>query len=311
VRAFVVAASFLAATVVAPALNATSAYATATVTEPSGSTVKVAVDASGYAAPFTVRARGFEPYENVYIEQCNGRPPSAEHWSATLDCDLSSAPAPAIAGTDGTVTFLASDPNHALHPFVGESPQALFNCLAAKGVSPANGMPDFRDCQLRISSSNTAGTDDQVFLTLALPDGARNGWSSPEFPGSKQSGSGQAGSKPSGSGQAGSKPSGSGGAGSGGAAAPGSSGLASSGSGSGTSSGSSFPYAAVLALVALVAAGATFFLLHKRRSGELRPEPISPQRDTAATETPAALATSARHRKTHHENHRTEIGGSR
>ena len=54
----------------------------------------------------------------------------------------------------------------------GESPQALFNCLspdqAALGV--VNSLPDFRNCQVRLSTSNTNATSDQQFLDLTLPD---------------------------------------------------------------------------------------------------------------------------------------------
>ncbi|MGZ6994588.1 MAG: hypothetical protein ACXVIM_05210, partial [Acidimicrobiia bacterium] len=222
---------------------------------PSGGKVTVTVDGSGYAAPFTVKARGFEPYANVFIEQCNGRPPSAENWAPSLDCDLGSAPAAAIADANGVATFAANDPNHALYPFVGPGPEVLFNCLSAKGASPGNGMPDFRDCQLRISTSNTAATDDQVFLAMRLPEGARTGAGKPTFPSATATPAQNATapatvSKHSGSGAGKSSTNQS----------------ASSESGSGSSS---FPTLPVLLAIAVAAIGGAFFFLHKRRSGRV------------------------------------------
>jgi hypothetical protein len=50
------------------------------------------------------------------------------------------------------------------------SPQGLFNCLSPSAASPANGLPDFKNCQLRVSTNNSAATADQVFLNLQLPE---------------------------------------------------------------------------------------------------------------------------------------------
>lgn len=241
------------------ALGSTSAFAT-TITEPTGGTVTVTVDDSGYAAPFTVKAKGFEPYANVFIEQCNGRPPSASGWSPTIDCDLGSSPAAAIADANGVATFAADDPNHALYPFVGPGPQELFNCLPAKAAAPGNGFPDFRDCQLRVSTSNAEGTVDQVFLAVRLPEDARTGWGKPTFPAASTSG--ESAATPSTAAKA-SGPATD-------ASAAGDRTSSQSGSSSSSSSSSSFPTAAVVLSAAAVAAIAGgFFLLHKRRSGRV------------------------------------------
>jgi hypothetical protein len=67
-------------------------------------------------------------------------------------------------------TFTKDDPNFGFTPFKGESPGGLFNCLSLHDASPNNGVPDFRNCTLRVSTNNAAVTGDQVFLNLLLPD---------------------------------------------------------------------------------------------------------------------------------------------
>ena len=66
-------------------------------------------------------------------------------------------------------TFSATDPNQAFRPFKGESPQQLFNCLAPGQAAPNNGLKNYTNCQVRVSSNNTAVTADQAFLTMTLP----------------------------------------------------------------------------------------------------------------------------------------------
>jgi chitinase len=50
------------------------------------------------------------------------------------------------------------------------SPQGIFNCLSPNDPAPSNGLPNFRNCQIRVSTSNSAATTDQVFLRIQLPD---------------------------------------------------------------------------------------------------------------------------------------------
>jgi large repetitive protein len=145
------------------------AFAATAITSPSSNPFSAPGDATGNPQAFTVSASGFAPGANVFVEQCDGVPATQSGWDAAQDCDLGSSPSPAAADASGNVTFNAADPNHAFTPFKGESPQSLFNCLASGESSPGNGLTDYTNCQLRVSTNNTAGTSDQVFLTLTLP----------------------------------------------------------------------------------------------------------------------------------------------
>jgi hypothetical protein len=166
------------------AVDARAATAATSITKPSTSPVAVPADNTGKPVAITVEATGFTPNESVYVEQCDGKAPTAPDWQAPLDCDLGSVPAAAIARDDGSVTFLATDPNHAFTPFAGPSPQLLFNCLAPKAASTKNAVRSYRNCQLRVSSNNTTETADQQFLTLTLPDGPGSGGAAPGDSGS-------------------------------------------------------------------------------------------------------------------------------
>ena len=145
------------------------AFAATAITSPSSNPYAAVGDGAGNPVPFTVSASGFAPGANVFVEQCDGVPATQSGWDAAQDCDLGSSPSPAAADASGNVTFNAADPNHAFTPFKGESPQSLFNCLAPGESSPGNGLVDYTNCQLRVSTNNTAGTSDQVFITLTLP----------------------------------------------------------------------------------------------------------------------------------------------
>jgi len=144
------------------AVPATSAAAT-TITSPASPLV-VSTNASGV----TIVASGFAPLLDVFVEQCDGVPVSDPRWSATLDCDLGSSPAPAIADAHGTVTF---DGQRNFHPFHGESPQSLFNCVAPGEAAPRNDLPSFSDCRVRVSTNNSAATADQTFLSMRVTVG--------------------------------------------------------------------------------------------------------------------------------------------
>jgi hypothetical protein len=165
-------------------LTATAAPAqteAGTITSPHGNPYVVATDAHGVPVPFTISVSGFQPRSIVYVEQCNGRPTSAPNWSPTRDCDIGTSPAGAITDAKGNATFLANDRNHALHPFAGAGPETLFNCLSPKAASPNNGSKDYRQCQIRVSSSNVFSTSDQAFLPIAFAStggGHRSGSSS-------------------------------------------------------------------------------------------------------------------------------------
>jgi hypothetical protein len=140
----------------------------AAITQPSTNPFDVPVAISGGPEPVTVQATGFAPNSLVYVEQCDGTAPSTPQWSPTAHCDLGSSPSPAIADSRGRAAFLSTDPNHAFRPFVGESPQSLFNCRAPARRPPANGLANFAKCNLRVSTSNTSVTSDQVFVDMSF-----------------------------------------------------------------------------------------------------------------------------------------------
>ena len=160
--------AFFAGTVIG--LAATLACA-GTITEPASNPFTVPGDPAGNPLSFDVSVAGFKAGGLVYVEQCDGTPPTTQGWSPTVNCDLGTSPAAAVVAGDGTATFAANDPNHAFVPFKGPSPQGLFNCLATNDPSPNNGLPDFHDCQLRASTNNTVLTPDQAFVSLDLPNG--------------------------------------------------------------------------------------------------------------------------------------------
>src|SRR5262245_21719110 len=150
----------------------TGVAAAGTITQPTGSPFVVPGDAAGNAQSFTITGSGWNPGGLVWLEQCDGVAPTTPGWRVTINCDLGSAPAAAVAASDGTVTFAVTDANHAFHPFKGESPQTLFNCLSPNDppLDPTNGLTDFRNCKIRMSSNNSIATADQTFLDIQLPD---------------------------------------------------------------------------------------------------------------------------------------------
>jgi hypothetical protein len=155
-------AGAIAAMVIAFGAFAPGTAGATSITMPTG---EPHVDAN---APLAVTATGFQAGVNVYVEQCDGVPPTKQGWDPTLDCDLGSSPPAAVADAQGTATFPADDVNRAFHPFVGESPQSLFNCMAAGERPPSNGLSSFTDCKLRVSTNNSSATPDQVFLPIIL-----------------------------------------------------------------------------------------------------------------------------------------------
>ncbi len=164
------------------ALFATSAIAASTkIVEPSGKPAQVKLDANGKPMAITVKATGFAPDTQVWVEQCDGRVPSDPNWAPTRDCDVGSSPAAAIADKTGTVVFAATDRNRAVQLFVGTGPEQLFNCLTPKGASPNNGVSDYRTCQIRVSTNNAAATQDQVFVPIVFGTSSSSGASKVPF----------------------------------------------------------------------------------------------------------------------------------
>jgi hypothetical protein len=161
-----------------------------TFTTPSGSSGRpfvVPADAQGNPIPFRITGSGWGQRHQVWIEQCDGLSPTAPNWSVTADCDITSSPAAAVSNAGGEVSFPAGDHNYAFPVFKGPSPQNLFNCLSPQQKDPHNGLPDFRNCKVRMSTNNSSVTSDQTFLPITLPEGPLPG---PTRDPSKSGGSG-------------------------------------------------------------------------------------------------------------------------
>ena len=167
-RALVLVTTLIASLTIAIA-GAPSASA-ATITAPTGNPFVVPGNASGQPQSFTVAASGSPPARPCFIEQCDGVAPTDVGWDVDPNCDLGSSPAAATANASGVVTFPANDLNFGFRPFKGFSPQGLFNCLSPSDPSPNNGLPDYRNCKVRVSTNNSASTCDQVFLNIQLPN---------------------------------------------------------------------------------------------------------------------------------------------
>src|SRR5262249_37431714 len=145
-----------------------------TVTTPSSSPFTVPGDATGKPKPFTVVASGFSPGTNVFITQCDGRNPTDPTWTVGLDCDFGLAPGPVNVNASGVATFSGGSPLTGGHSFLafksGLDAQGKFNCIGPDDAPSNNGLPDWNNCRLRVSSNNTIATSDQAFLVLTMPD---------------------------------------------------------------------------------------------------------------------------------------------
>ncbi|CAN5713990.1 hypothetical protein BH10ACT1_BH10ACT1_05500 [soil metagenome] len=161
-------------------LLATPAFA-GTITSPA-SPFTVPGDATGTPQSFTVNGSGFTPGTQVYIEQCDGVSPTSAGWLPTEHCDLGTSPSARIVPASGNVTFPANDNNWGFQPFKGLSPQGMFTCGSATDTDPNDGLPFFKNCTVRISTSNANATADQAFVTLVLPDAETPPPSTPEAP---------------------------------------------------------------------------------------------------------------------------------
>ena len=120
---------------------------------------------------FTIVADGFTPNSAVNIEQCDGVDPSTASWDVTLDCDNGASPPAVISDGTGVATFTAGGA-HSFTAFKGQSPSGQFNCLSPNQppLNPDDQLTDYRNCRIRVASSNTQKTGDQVFLLIKLPD---------------------------------------------------------------------------------------------------------------------------------------------
>lgn len=178
--------NFVVVVVLLVATGVAAAGASPKIVEPSANPVVVQPAAGGKLQPFTIRVSGFQPGEQVYIEQCDGVAITDPHWTPTVDCDIGTSPAPVFTPSSGIVVFGKDDLNHRLVPFRGSSPQGEFSCF---GATAQKGNPNFGTCKIRISTNNTQPTKDQLFLELVLAGHAgSSGSSSGSGSGSSSSG---------------------------------------------------------------------------------------------------------------------------
>jgi hypothetical protein len=164
----VVAIGAIAALSLAFASALSYADAASVISLPRGNPYHVPSDGQGRPIPFTVAVAGFPAGSLVYVEQCDAQPPSATNWAPTRNCDIGTSPAAAIVDGKGQARFDAGDRNHSFQPFVGLGPEGLFNCLPAGAAAAKNGLPEYRSCQIRVSSNNNQSTADQVFLPIVF-----------------------------------------------------------------------------------------------------------------------------------------------
>jgi hypothetical protein len=163
----------LAALVAAPAFAGS-------IDAPTGNPFAWPGDSSGNPIYRDVTVSGFPAGTSIFLEVCDGADPTVSGWDPTEHCDLATSPS-SIPGPGGT--FPANDANRHFRPFKGESPQGIFICLSPNDPVPPNpnGLPVFRNCQVRASTSNNNATADQAFLHITLPD-ATGGGEVPEVP---------------------------------------------------------------------------------------------------------------------------------
>jgi len=147
------------------------ADAVTTISQPRGNPYHVQLDAQGRPVPFTIAVAGFPAGSLVYVEQCDAQPTGAPNWAPTRDCDIGTSPAAAIVDPSGNARFEAGDRNHSFQPFVGLGPEGLFSCLTPGAAAAKNGLPEYRSCQIRVSSNNNESTADQVFMPIVFGPG--------------------------------------------------------------------------------------------------------------------------------------------
>jgi hypothetical protein len=144
--------------------------------------LQIAGDTSGRPLPTQLVGDNFPATTQIFAEICDGNPSTVFGWSPTTNCDLASSGSPESTDGSGHVVFPTTDVSQQPKPFLGLSPQALFNCLApndpivmtpgfVNGQSdPNNFQPDWDNCQIRLSTSNTTTPVPQAMVTMQLPN---------------------------------------------------------------------------------------------------------------------------------------------
>jgi hypothetical protein len=146
------------------------AYAAVIVTVPLTNPFVVPGDAQGNPVPFTITATGFANQQAVFVQQCDGVPPTAQNYSVNDHCDIQTSGAPVNANVQGDATFDASDPSVALNVFKGLGPSGTFYCLSPNDPAPITTLPVWRNCQVRVSGGTIGDTSAQAFFSITLPD---------------------------------------------------------------------------------------------------------------------------------------------
>jgi hypothetical protein len=118
-------------------------------------------------------------HSTVFLEECDGVSPTTPGWDPNIHCDNGTSPAGGVTDANGNFTFSHTDANHAFTPSKGTLPSGSFDCLSPHDPAPNDGLPQFRNCQIRASTNNGAVTTDQTFITIVLPDA---GAVTPEVP---------------------------------------------------------------------------------------------------------------------------------
>jgi hypothetical protein len=156
---------------IAIAMTAGSAFAAPQITGPSGIWPS---DGSGNPKAGTVSFTGYPTPGQIKIEQCDGIAPTTPGYVVSLHCDNSVGVAVPADGS-GNGTFDATNPNSAFTPFKGVGGDDFFACVGVHDPDPTpaqnpDGVPVFRNCQVRVSTDQNNTTSDQQYLTMTLPD---------------------------------------------------------------------------------------------------------------------------------------------
>ena len=168
---FLVGAGALAVGSLAMAAPALAGTITTPSSNPYTATGYTSADASGQPTPWTVSGSGFPANTQIFAEFCDGVASTTPGYDPASHCDLGSSGAAAISDGSGNVTFSATDANHHILPFLGDSPQGIFACIYPNQQVNDNGYTGtagtaYTNCQLRLSTNNTAVTSDQAYQTV-------------------------------------------------------------------------------------------------------------------------------------------------
>jgi hypothetical protein len=131
-------------------------------------------DSTGTPASFTVSFTGYPPSTGVLVEQCDGVSHTVAGYDPNIHCDSATAPGAVTSDASGNGTFPANDVNFGFFPFRGASPQSKFNCNSPADPPLSNGLPNFTNCQVRVTTSTSAVTSNDVYFGITLKNAQGN-----------------------------------------------------------------------------------------------------------------------------------------